>query len=112
MNRVIVLLAVSLATALAQPSQSEKAEKLLQECTAPGETAKLLCAAYINGFMDGIAMQSINNRRYICWPKDGLSAFQAVRIVVKWLEDHPKNLNKSGRSEVMLALEDAFPCKE
>jgi len=82
---------------------------LLQECTAKGDASKLACSFYIEGFMDGVEMAS-NRTRDICWPK-GVSVYQAVLVVVKWLKDHPEDLHNTARLQIMKALMNAFPCK-
>ncbi|MNC75341.1 hypothetical protein D3C75_1268560 [compost metagenome] len=46
-----------------------------------------------------------------CWPKDGISNQQAVRIVVKYLNDNPAKLNKDQTFLTMMALREAYPCK-
>jgi hypothetical protein len=60
--------------------------------------------------MDGIEMGARIPQRDVCWPK-GVTVFQAVRVVTKWLNDHPEDLHNTARVEVMKALMAAFPCK-
>ena len=45
-----------------------------------------------------------------CIPEEATN-FELARVVVKYLNDHPNQLHKSYRLLVMLALEDAYPCK-
>jgi hypothetical protein len=48
----------------------------------------------------------------VCFPKgNGVSNDQVVRIVVKWLQDHPQELHKGAESLVVCALHDSFPCR-
>ncbi|QLG94782.1 hypothetical protein HZF02_23820 [Pseudomonas yamanorum] len=48
----------------------------------------------------------------ICFPGGGvLSNGQTIRVVVKYLEDNPKDLNLDQSLLTMMALLDAFPCK-
>lgn len=58
---------------------------------------------YLNG--------SIERKLQICWPQDGIQNGQAVRILVKYLDDHPADLNKDQTLLTMLAFADAYPCK-
>lgn len=51
------------------------------------------------------------NMFHFCAPGSGLTAIQAVRIVVKYLKDHPKDLDHNGIGLTNLALMSAFPCK-
>jgi hypothetical protein len=91
----------------------DRAEKLLMDCTSSDAGTRVACLSYLSGFFDGSEMQSaLTDSRLICWPDDGVSGFQLKQIVVKWLQDHPKDLNQRARIQVMLAFKDAFPCKK
>jgi hypothetical protein len=46
----------------------------------------------------------------ICLPQNA-TALQLVRIVVKWLQDHPQNLTGSRTDVVHSAFFAAFPCE-
>ncbi len=46
-----------------------------------------------------------------CLP-DSLKTIQLARIVVKYLNDHPEKLHLPDTRLVMMALADAFPCKQ
>lgn len=48
----------------------------------------------------------------ICWPKDGIPNGQAVRILVKYLKEHPADLNDDQTLITMMAFKDAYPCKK
>ena len=43
-------------------------------------------------------------------PPDGTTNGQAVRIVVKYLRDHPEELHKHDSVLAFTALKAAFPC--
>ena len=45
-----------------------------------------------------------------CPPSGGIPYGQGMRIVVKYLEDNPKNLNHEGTVLTMAALRAAYPC--
>ena len=45
-----------------------------------------------------------------CPPPGGISLDQAMRIFLKWANDHPEQLHESARISVMLSLAQAFPC--
>lgn len=94
-----------------------RAEDLLSDCTADKKSspdALLFCLHYLVGFVDGalVAQPEQPASKILCYPDEGVSTEQVRRIVVKWLESHPQNLHTSARIQVMLALHDAFPCKE
>lgn len=69
------------------------------------------------GFMRGIIgsngiYESLNKTSLFCFPESGIEARQALRIIVKYLEDHPQDLHYSESTLAILALQDAFPCKK
>jgi hypothetical protein len=47
--------------------------------------------------------------RVACIPQNA-SLLQLARVVVKWLRDHPDQLQKPKAILVQQALQDAFPC--
>lgn len=46
-----------------------------------------------------------------CVPDSGIPAMQAVRVVVKYLKEHPDQLHEDGMGLTIAALKDTFPCK-
>ena len=121
MQKIIALLLVVLSfpqNVVASPD----GVKLLQSCSAGiriqdgGNASKealadgLWCVGYVMGYLDGYAMSSATNAK-ACFPSKGISAEQAVRLIVEWLKKHPENLHKSGSDEMLLAFANAFPCK-
>ncbi len=45
-----------------------------------------------------------------CPPKQGLSGIQAIRVVVKFLQEHPEELHRRGVVLTIAALKQGFPC--
>lgn len=45
-----------------------------------------------------------------CLPVSGIPVIQAVRIVVKYLKEHPEQLHEDGMSLTIAALKNDFPC--
>lgn len=109
------LMAAAFAALVMAPAQSTdkeaRAESLLVDCTSKAPEADLACSAYLMGVLDGAVMMQAHKKE-ICLPQEGISGEQYRRIVVKWLEDRPKILHESKRLHAVLALIDAFPCKE
>lgn len=76
------------------------------------------CLGIIDGTVDGLAIArefySVSLGRklppIICWPKQEVSKRQALHIVVKYLEEHPENLQKTDSQLITQALMNAFPC--
>lgn len=111
----ICALVICSSSALAQ----KKAEEILWECKSPSEDAPaeqrlrfLSCISYVDGAHDMLRMLSDGlELRIICTPKAGLSTDQTVRIVLKWIEQHPERMHQTARVAVFSALQEAFPCK-
>jgi hypothetical protein len=78
-------------------------------------------AGYCLGFvdataheLDGMATEIAkmqNTPKTVCFPDQATSA-QFVRVIVKYLEDHPADLHKRSWTLANLALIQAFPCKQ
>ena len=71
--------------------------------------------SYLSGFLDGheLAASTFESRykRVMCPPKGGIENEQVVRIVVKYLREHPEELHATDRVSVFIALARAFPCE-
>lgn len=75
------------------------------------------CMGYLRGFYEGYSAKAAANRvlgdaqhREVCFP-DSLPTDQAVRIVVKYLREHPERLQQAANLLVLQAFYAAFPCK-
>ena len=44
-------------------------------------------------------------------PKGGIGVDRGVRIVIKYLEDHPEGLYQPDTALMMLAFLDTYPCR-
>jgi hypothetical protein len=49
---------------------------------------------------------------HFCVPGSGVPVIQGIRVVVKYLKEHPEQLHQDGMGLTVAALKDAFPCKE
>lgn len=94
--------------------------RLLEQCEAGTQQEKLFCSGYVAGVMDGqitlfnslnAATKAQGNSTGYCLPKGGIEVGQGVRVMIKWLKDHPEKLHVAGDILIGMALEDAFPCK-
>ena len=54
---------------------------------------------------------SIDHTYRVCFPEDGITTPQAVRVVVNYLVNHPKELHHMDVMLVMAAFLDAYPCE-
>jgi hypothetical protein len=82
----------------------ESGNSLYEMCMNQNKWFK--CADYITGVADVLSMQNVNN---VCLPKNAVVE-QVVDVVKKYLIEHPESRHYSGMSEVMAALQTAFPC--
>jgi hypothetical protein len=71
------------------------------------------CLAHIEGVRD--TMINYNNQlpksSQTCFPKSGGTNGQSVRIVLKYLNEHPKDLHENRTLLTINALHSAYPCK-
>jgi len=77
------------------------------------------CLGYVTGVSDDHFNCQVNEpsstaaldpKRHFCLP-DGVTQNQTVRVIVRWLEDHPARLHERAIELVVTALKDSFPCK-
>jgi hypothetical protein len=111
---------------LATPAHAEQTgNDLLRGCTAMSKTAdgneqsidditsSLYWAGYISGFVDSYQITYPGNKPTLfCVPQQGIENGQMARIVIKYLNDNPKDLHQSARLCLIHSLQDAFPCKK
>jgi hypothetical protein len=53
----------------------------------------------------------LDKKALFCLPESGIESGQAVRIVVKYLEDHPEKLYEKEVGLVSDAFREAYPCQ-
>jgi hypothetical protein len=69
------------------------------------------CVTYVGGLTDGIAMFADKGsiQEMYCAPS-GVTHGQAVRLLVKYIKDHPEKSQEETRMLMLSALVAAFPC--
>jgi hypothetical protein len=67
--------------------------------------------AYRDGYCRGLTRGIGAASPFVCLPGE-VAGEQEVRVVTKYLEDHPKELQLSGTRLTERALSEAFPCKQ
>jgi hypothetical protein len=82
-------------------------------------TAASYCMGFVQGAMDADAIWQTAQTKalgakarsilFYCVPKD-VSWPQIIRVLVKWLEDNPDKLDRSGYDVINLAMSKAYPC--
>lgn len=110
--------ALSPATARANTARTDQ---FLWKCTmkegrtqAEAMQGYSQCIGYLNGILDMHAMMVAfsKSKPQFCLPAQGVSIDQAHKIFVKWTSDNPKELHQLARTSIMIALKQAFPCKD
>jgi hypothetical protein len=106
---------LALFVASAQAQDLESGEYLLGSCQvtvrlldnqdAPTNKYETWRDGYCRGLTEGITAASSR----IC-PAASVTYGQEIRVVVKFLQDHPEKLNLRGVQLVDDALANAFPC--
>lgn len=82
-------------------------------CQSKGEGERTLCMGFVMGVVDMI--QSGQKHSTLtsdtCFP-DALKGGQVVDVAKKWLVDNPQHRHFVASDLVMVAMEQAFPCKK
>ena len=114
MNAIIA--AVGLAVMLLLSAQSQagflSGSTLLQYCESESNPEYQACGAYIAGIHDYqatlVAWTDLDGP-FFCAPAKGKTS-QLVKVVTKYLNEHPEKLHLAASGLVSSALYDAFPC--
>jgi len=110
---IVLLCSFSQAAAKGFLSGSEildRCEAYLSETgsVARGET----CVGYVMGITDAHGTFTDWGEMSPLWcTPDNMSTGQMVRVVTKYLQEHPEDLHLQAASLVSIALRKAFPCK-
>jgi hypothetical protein len=97
----------------------DSGKEFLDQCestsgTVTDQTAvtSVACHAWLSGFADGIQTTEIlAGKNVVCVPQD-LNNEQAMRVVIKYMKDHPDQLHLPALALALRALKEAFPCEE
>lgn len=131
MKYIGVLFVVAVALASNVQAEIGDGNRLLERCRpamAYLETGKAtsvgveninagFCIGYIAGMKDGLlmGMYAAKEQRVrglgVCIPELGIENSQAVRIVMKYLNDHSNKLHEPDLTLVVKAFQEAYPCK-
>jgi len=126
--KIIVLSLVAVILCGMSSSASADGKKLLEYCRAAdyylneGEFNKEgdhIKAGFCMGIVEGVGStmdilskdEALSNVYRVCFPEDGITGHQAVRVVVKYLLNHPQDMHHSEVMLVMVAFLDAYPCE-
>jgi hypothetical protein len=106
------LLVGSPAPAGAQAYMFETGATLLAKCRNKAPEYGLACTAYIVGVVDGIRKDMfIGRARPVCWP-DKMSADEARKTVIAYLERWPDQRTAPASVLVSVALNERWSCQK
>ena len=116
LNSIIAAVGLAMMMPLSAQSQAGftflNGSQLLQKCESDSNAAYETCSGFILGIHDyneALVGLEILPTKTFCAPLDA-TAGQLVKVVTKYLNEHPENLHYAAGSEVPVALMEAFPC--
>ena len=111
-----IIAAVGLAVMLLLSAQSQASfltgGDLLRRCESESSGPRAECVGYVEGINDyqtTLLGWSFLDEPYFCTPK-GVRSYQLVKVVTKYLNDHPEELHLEAGGLAAVALYKAFPC--
>ncbi len=120
MKIVAIAVMVFFATApvfAVETNRIYRGSDLLRDCQTVKEFGHreflLGCERYVVGVLDSYQVATVLLKPSIkafCLPKGGTTD-QMIKVVIKYLENHPEQLHLPAANVIYLALDDAFPCK-
>jgi len=88
----------------------------LRICKAPGgphaDAISLICTTYIKGVWDGFYAYGAVTKIELYDFSANMTVGQVKKIVVKYMNDHPKQLHLPTAALILIALVDAYPPKK
>ncbi|MVW86677.1 hypothetical protein EI969_12150 [Pseudomonas sp. PB101] len=94
--------------------QCDAAVKYLDEKSPKASIADAMyCFGLVTGVMNTLATygRQLPKAEGTCFPSEGISTSQAVRIVAKSIRDAPESLHLPGSVLAIVAFNQAYPCK-
>ncbi len=73
---------------------------------------EVMSASFSMGYIEGIIKSNmfLNKEKFFCFPNKRIKNTQAIKIIVKFLEDNPKKLHEDETVLIFTSLIKAFPC--
>jgi hypothetical protein len=113
----ILLLSFGQAQAGIENYATDTGSQLLEQCEAHIDKTIMVKSALCVGFIRGVynTHETFTNWKQMdkrwCM-SDGITYTQAIRVVIKFLQEHPEELHLSASGLVSNAFSDAFPCEK
>jgi hypothetical protein len=128
MIRILIALAALLLAgpAMAVSAPDDTVGALQRDCRSKKVDLNLYCLGYIGGVLDTMAMNwyaharegtqlgRVASRLDVCIIIPGAPAVTvetAVQVFLAWADKHPEEWGSARHSAVVLALNEAWPCK-
>jgi Rap1a immunity proteins len=114
----LLLLPLSITAAVAQTQGADDMSKsgnaYLHACekqihSGQASTQSLLCETWMHGVLNGFVAYFIESHTKLFEIPTGTTTEQCEKIAVKYMNDHPKDLNKPTAALVLRAFMDAYP---
>lgn len=72
------------------------------------------CMGYVAGLTQGVASSELihdvkPSKRIFCLP-EGVTNIQKVRVIRKYISNHPEEAHNPAQGQALMALREAFPC--
>jgi hypothetical protein len=122
MKNYVIWIAAMTACLCAQSATAD-GNKLLKECSEGvayvdgGKEPDSLfgvgqCMGVIQGTLDTLELTHalLNSSKIVCLPSGGLETLQIMKVVVKYLNEHPDRLHLNESGLISTALMVSFPC--
>ena len=120
MKKLIIVSLLLLSTPLYADSTGDDGNLVLRHCKTwlqfidealgrPLESGDAAGMGFCIGMFEGVT-QTMLAHGTMCQPKGGLSREQAIKLIVRYLEDHPADLHEQGAGLMAVALLAAYPC--
>lgn len=93
------------------------AKRYMDETPVKATEADFFRGGFCLGVVEGVRntmllLESlIDKSRRTCFPEKGINNGQAVRIVLKYLNEHPADLHQDQTYLALMAFRDAYHCK-
>jgi hypothetical protein len=117
LNAIIAAVVLAVMMPLSAQSRAEfgmylSGSDLLQKCESDSVAESNTCDGYILGILDfqeALVGWSRLDEPIFCTPDSALSG-QPIKVVIKYLNEHPEKLHLAASGAVTNALGIAFPC--
>ena len=112
---IAVLCLVTISPVSSARAQMSSTEELLKGCESAVAGEETMLGGYCYGVMKGVTSMmevfqiSDDSVARTCLP-GGVAVEQQARVVIKYFNEHPEELNEDHALLVMLAFTDAYPC--